>query len=91
MPCWGVIGKNEESTRRSPSSSTILGAFGISSRSSDIVSSSLDGTAVLNTNSTTRSDSGFLNSTSSAEVKCFRRTIRKSELGASMGGLASDG
>ncbi len=91
MPCCGVIGRKEERTRRSASRRMIFGAFGSSSRISDIVSSSLVGTAVLNTNSTMRSESGFVKLTNSADVRCLRSTIRKSPAGASTGGRVSDG
>src|SRR5215470_1184808 len=60
MPCCGVIGKKEESTRLSASSRMIFGEFGSSSTMSDIVSNSLLGTTVLKSNSTMRSESGKL-------------------------------
>ena len=70
-----MIGRNEESTRRSASSRMIFGALGNNSTTNDIVSSSFVGTAVLKTNSTIRSESGLKMLTSSADVRCLRSTI----------------
>ena len=90
IPCCGVIGKNEEITRRSASSRMMFGEFGNSSKMTDIVSSSLLGTTVLKLNSTMRSESGFLKPMSSADVRCLRNTIRKSVPADSTGGRVSD-
>src|SRR2546422_223046 len=88
--CCGVIGRNEDSMRRSASRRMMFGALGNISKTSDIISSSLLGTAVLKANSTIRSESGLLKPVNSAEVRCFRRTIRKSSFEVSSGGRASE-
>src|SRR6516162_1312343 len=68
----------------------MLGAFGINSTIKDMVSSSLEGTAVLKLNSRIRSDRSLLKPVSSAEVRCLRSTIRKSVPADSRGGRVSD-
>src|SRR6516162_2159998 len=90
MPCWGVISRKDEITRRSASSKIRFGAFGNSSTISDMVSSSLLGTAVLKLNSMIRSEKRLLTLVTSADVRCLRSTIRKSDEGESIGGRFSD-
>ena len=68
----------------------MFGALGSSSTISDIVSSSLLGTAVLKLNSMIRSESGLWMPVTSADVRCFRSTIKKSVPGDSIGGRVSE-